>query len=398
MSVSTKLYCKKSKCKPDGTAPVYIVLRINSKDKLISTGKYVNPNHFDNNIGKATRGEANMMKLNAYLGAKLTLLDKIILDFEHEGRAITHDQIVNAYESDGKLLFVDFCVQELEASKSTISYTYYKTTKYQIEKLSKYRPGLTIQQLNFDFLQKYQYYLVAKGNEPNTMKSDFVMIRKFLNLAIKKGLTKNYPFKDFEIPSEESVKEYLSLKEVEGLHNLYDSDTLSEKLQNTLFYFLIACYTGLRFSDVGRLDALYLKQKGKRYFVSMQMKKTRKPVEIPLSNRVVRLMLKRAGIEYTPALADVDLLGNNGIFSRKLKQSNSRVNTDVREIIAMQKIDKYITFHCSRHSFAINSLILGISLEVISNILGHTQLKTTQIYAKVVNELKVKQMEKWDFD
>jgi integrase len=151
----------------------------------------------------------------------------------------------------------------------------------------------------------------------------------------------------------------LLLKEVEGLHNLYDSGTLSEKLGNTLFYFLVACYTGLRFSDVGRLNALYLKQTGNRYFIAMQMKKTRKPVEIPLSNRVVRLMLKRAGVEHTPALADVDLLGNNGIFSKKLKQSNRRVNSDVREIIARQKIDKYITFHCSRHSFAINSLILG---------------------------------------
>jgi site-specific recombinase XerD len=398
MSVSAKLYCKKSKRKLDGTAPVYIILRINNKEKLIATGKYVNHDQFDNDSGRVGRGEANSMKLNAYFGAKLALIEKIILDFQHEGRAITHDGIINAYECDGKLLFVDFCRQELEASKSTIVYTYYKTTKYQLEKLDNYHPGLTIQQLNFDFLQKYQYYLVEKGNEPNTMKSDFVMIRKFLNIAIKKGLTKNYPFKDFEIPSEEAVKEYLTLKEVESLHNLYDSHTLSEKLQNTLFYFLIACYTGLRFSDIGRLNTLYLKQTGNRYFISMQMKKTRKPVEIPLSNRVVRLMLKRAGVEHTPTLAEVDLLGNNGIFSRKLKQSNSRVNNDVREIIAMQKINKYISFHCSWHSFAINSLILGISLEVISNILGHTQLKTTQIYAKVVNELKVKQMEKWDFD
>ncbi len=84
------------------------------------------------------------MKLNAYLGAKLALIEKLIIDFQHEGRAITHDGIINAYESDGKLLFVDFCVQELEASKSTIVYTSYKATKYQLEKLDKYHPGLTI--------------------------------------------------------------------------------------------------------------------------------------------------------------------------------------------------------------------------------------------------------------
>ena len=94
----------------------------------------------------------------------------------------------------------------------------------------------------------------------------------------------------------------------------------------------------------------------------------------------------------------IELLSNENLFSYKLKQSKSRINNDVREVIRTVDINKYISFHCSRHSFAINSLIPGISLEVISNILGHTQLKTTQIYAKVVNELKVKQMEKWDFD
>lgn len=129
------------------------------------------------------------------------------------------------------------------------------------------------------------------------------------------------------------------------------------------------------------------------------MKKTKKPVEIPLSNRVVKLLSKRVGIDCTHSnLQEVDLLGHDSLFLRKLKQSNSRVNTDVREIMALQKINKYISFHCSRHSFAINSLILGITLEVISNILGHTQLKTTQIYVKIVNELKVKQMEKWNYD
>ncbi len=68
MSVLTKLYCKKSKRKSDGTAPVYIMLRIDSRDKLISTGRYVNPDNFDNNSGKIGRGEPNMMKLNVYLG------------------------------------------------------------------------------------------------------------------------------------------------------------------------------------------------------------------------------------------------------------------------------------------------------------------------------------------
>ena len=121
MSVSAKLYCKKSKRKSDGTAPVYIILRINNKEKLIATGKYVNHENFDNSSGKVGRAEPNSMKLNVYLGTKLSLIEKIILDLQHEGRAINHQQVIQSYNTDGKLLFVDFCRQELEESRNTIS-------------------------------------------------------------------------------------------------------------------------------------------------------------------------------------------------------------------------------------------------------------------------------------
>jgi hypothetical protein len=117
MSVSAKLYCKKGKVKPDGTAPIYIVLRINSKPKLLLTGKYIHPDSFDNNTGKAKRGVPDMLKLNAYLGAKLAQMEKIILDFQHQGRAITHEHIINAYHADGNVLFVDFSRKELEDAK-----------------------------------------------------------------------------------------------------------------------------------------------------------------------------------------------------------------------------------------------------------------------------------------
>jgi hypothetical protein len=114
------LYCKKSKVKPDGTAPIYLMLRINSKDKLILTGKYIDPNLFDNNTRKAKRGVPDMLKLNTYLGAKLAQMEKIILDFQHQGRSITHEYIISAYHADGSVLFVDLCRKELEDAKGTI--------------------------------------------------------------------------------------------------------------------------------------------------------------------------------------------------------------------------------------------------------------------------------------
>lgn len=178
------------------------------------------------------------------------------------------------------------------------------------------------------------------------------------------------------------------MKEVGLLHGMYDRQpgtALSGRLHGTLGHFLLGCYTGLRFGDVGRLNGGNLEDGQLR----VRTEKTGKVVEIPLSNRALRLIM---------ATAWAGDFGNGKLFDRPLKRSNSRVNNDLKEIMALAGIGKHITFHCSRHSFAINSLVLGIPLEVISNVLGHSELRTTQIYAKVVGELKQKQMEKWNFD
>lgn len=74
----------------------------------------------------------------------------------------------------------------------------------------------------------------------------------------------------------------------------------------------------------------------------------------------------------------------------------SRIANDINEALANVGINKKLSFHCSRHSFAINSLVLGIPIEVVSKILGHSDLKTTQIYAKVVDSLTNREMEKWN--
>jgi site-specific recombinase XerD len=216
----------------------------------------------------------------------------------------------------------------------------------------------------------------VKGYKKNTIAGSFRIIRLLLNLAIKKNFTKNYPFKDFKIVSEDVDKDYLPLEKVTQLHDLYDSGTITERLKGTLGYFLFSCYTGLRFSDASRLRANMIE--GNHLIIKTQ--KTKKQVKIPLSKRAISLL-------------DTELAG---LFSRPLKQSNSRVNTDLGEIMAMTNITKHITYHCSRHSFAINSLILGIDISVISNVLGHTSIKTTQIYAKIVDTYKYAQMDKWN--
>jgi integrase len=200
-----------------------------------------------------------------------------------------------------------------------------------------------------------------------------------LRIAIQKGLTTNYPFSSYKIKSEEVEKDYLDLNEVHLLHQLYYSEDTPQRIKVTLHYFLLSCYTGLRLSDIKRVNKEHIINQS----IIIKTQKTGAKVSIPLSPPALSLM-------------NFDLDGIE-LFERTIKQSNSRITTDLNDALKLTEIkNKKITFHCSRHTFAINSLVLGIPLEVVSKILGHTAIKTTQIYAKIINSLVNNEMKKWD--
>ena len=87
-----------------------------------------------------------------------------------------------------------------------------------------------------------------------------------------------------------------------------------------------------------------------------------------------------------------------GLIFENPVMEDSQTNKYLKAIMVLSivKIDKHITFHCARHSFAIISLLLGIKNEVVSDILGHSELTTTQRYARVVDRLREQEMDKWD--
>ena len=110
--------------------------------------------------------------------------------------------------------------------------------------------------------------------------------------------------------------------------------------------------------------------------LTIRMGKTNKYTRIPLSQKAWELI--------------------NILFEKPLKHSDSHCNADLKDVMELMNINKHITYHCSRHTFAILFLILGIRIEVVSNVLGHSSLKTTQIYAKIVDSFRRDQMDKWN--
>lgn len=221
-------------------------------------------------------------------------------------------------------------------------------------------------------------------NSPNTANKSLSMLRTFINWAIEDKLIQDNPFENIKIVRGKGKRDHLSLMELEKLEDLYDEKILKTSEQNVLRYFLFSCYTGLRFLDIENLSFIHIKSRffegNEIRFIDMKMHKTKLDVSIPIINKANKLLPEKL-TEYQKVFRVI---------------SNQKTNKYLKAIVKKVGIDKNITFHCARHTLATIGLDMGIPIEVVSKILGHTNIKMTEIYAKVNDSLKYREMLKFE--
>jgi integrase len=386
ISATFRIKTSKQDIKKDGSTSIYFYLNINGVVKMIRTGKYVDPNHFDNSKGIVKKGNQDSIRMNELLNDFKKLYTQATLKMELLQKEVTHETL-EAFmcgKEEGKNIddrdFIKFAEEEIKLIDRSVSDLHYKNVEIHLSNLMNYQSIIAFKEIDYEFLLRYKNYMLQKGNKINTTAGSFRSIRLLVNTARRKGKTTVRPFDTFKIEKQETEIEFLTKDELIRLHELYDSNTLIDRLKNTLHYFLLSCYTGLRKGDISRLTREHIVEDT---LVIMPNKTRRKGkiIRIPLSDRAKRLLS-----------SEIDT-----IFKRGLKKSSSRLTNEIKEMLTKLKIQKHITFHGSRHTFAVNGLVIGIPLKVISDLLGHSSVAVTEIYAKVVDELKTMEMKKWNF-
>ena len=245
------------------------------------------------------------------------------------------------------------------------------------------RDNITFEEITPEWVQGFRDYLerdaVAWAHDKrkrkefkplsrNSKVSYFNKLRACLNQAFEERIIPNNPIRGIDgFKAEEGTRMYLTLEEVKKLAQT-ECDFPRIKAA-----FLFSCLTGLRRSDVLRLRWGDVHQQGDFTRLIFRQKKT-------------------DGLEYLDITSEaVHLMGNRGkaedyIFTDIL--APSATNNAIRVWVARAGIDKDITFHCARHTFAVMMLDLGTDIYTVSKLLGHRELSTTQIYAKVMDKNK----------
>ena len=206
----------------------------------------------------------------------------------------------------------------------------------------------------------------------NSVVSYYGTLRTAINRAYKEGIITVNPTKEFDFASkvrqEPSRREYLTLDELKTLINTECRHEIVKRA------FLFSCLCGLRVSDIRKLKWCDLQRSGGRVRIEITMQKTKEPLYLPISDEALKWLPERG------EASDSD-------FIFPLTHEGT-VNDTLQHWAKVAGITKHISFHVARHTHATMMLTLGADLYTVSKLLGHKNIATTQIYAKIVDKKK----------
>lgn len=247
------------------------------------------------------------------------------------------------------------------------------------------KTGISLRKVNREYLVGFVEYMKTAIQEhpkkertihPNTQSHYYKRLSYVLNYAVTEELIAKNPMD--KVPKEErpkqrkSEREYLTIDEI---ITLAKTDFYNETLKRA---FLFSCFCGLRHCDVKVLTWENLRtDKSGKVELRIVQQKTKEQIILPLSNEALKQLPARKGAPSKAKVFDnlISLGRSNEILSRWAKDAG---------------IEKHLTFHVARHTHATMMITLGADIYTVSKLLGHTNIQTTQIYAKIVDESKEK--------
>ena len=294
-----------------------------------------------------------------------------------------------------KLNFITYCEEMAAEYEANGQNSCAVLMRSAIKRMTDYKgKNITFNHIDKDFLIGFIEYLNSdirdfdkaakdKNRKPKPLSNVykealFARIMVALNKAERDGIILKNPGKDIDRKlkphSEQKTRCYLTLEEIQRIiETEYKPDNDIKPA------FLFCCFSGLRYSDVSKLTwkEITVSQDGYAQ-IETTMQKTGKSITIPLSDNALKWLPERKGN-----------LPESRIFYKLPDQVN---NADVRlrTLIKKAGISKHVTFHVARHSFATLTLTYGADLYTVSKLLGHANIRTTQVYAKIVDESKRK--------
>ncbi|WP_366144545.1 site-specific integrase [Algibacter sp.] len=380
-----------NRIKKNNQAPIYCRITYNKKRKQFSTGIYVNPKDWDREKQIINDNEVNSREYNTRLSLVKQKINQAFLLLQVNSNVFDVEDVYLQYT--GKNIKANKTLLEVfelhnSRMKKLIDVEYTKAThnkfieaKSHVSNFIRFqynKNDILLESINQNFLNDFDFYLkTEKGHKQITINKSIQRVRKIIKLALAKGYLKQDPFVLYRPKKYKTKVVYLSQIELEKLENHIFKQT---RLNQVKDMFVFCCYTGLAYQEMSILKEEHLiKGFDGVIWIQMMRQKTKSKVSIPLLPSASLIIDKyRPGGRLLPVI------------------SNQKFNSYLKEIAELVGIDKRLTHHIARKTFATTVLLYNdIPIEIVSELLGHSSISITQRhYAKVVQHKVSSQMKK----
>jgi site-specific recombinase XerD len=385
--VSILFYAKRAKTNVNGLVPIYSRITVNGKRIELTTGRFVEFSKWSAEAGKMKGTTDEARSINSQLDIlKLKIIDAQ-MELVHKNIPVTSEslklKLTGSAERPRMLvpIFQDHNnkIKELigkEYAAGTLE-RYATSLKHTIEFLGwKFKiSDIDIKQIDHAFITDYEFYLRSVRNCSNNTAVKYIKnFNKIIKICLANDWLDKNPFNNYKSKIKEVERDFLSEEELQSILN---KDFKTDRLSLVRDIFIFSCFTGLAYIDVKNLTKSHISIgiDGEKWIYTHRQK-TESASKIPILP-ITQMIIDK--YENHPQSNNQDVL--------LPILSNQKMNAYLKEIAAICEIEKELTFHIARHTFATTvTLTNGVPIESVSKMLGHKNIKTTQHYAKILDK------------
>lgn len=377
-------YLRSNHVNKDGTSAIIVRVSIDGERQDWSTKLACEPERWDGKAGKATGRSSKSFEINNRLQDIQTILTNHFYDIQRRHGFVTAEMVRNAYmgitQREESLL--KLYEQHLEDTKKLVglskadpTYRKYERMYRRVVEFMKKKYNITdipLREIKYQFIVDLEFFLRTEyGYSQNTTYKCMKFFKQVINKAIRAGLITVDPFNGYKISVQRVDRGFLS---EDDLKKMMEKEFASKRLEQVRDIFVFACFSGLAYIDLAnlRVDNIQKMFDGRLCIVTHRQK-TNTKVTVPLLPPAIKILKKYEGKYLDGQLLPII--------------TNQKLNCYLKEIADICGIEKNLTFHLARHTFATTmTLGKGVPIESVSKMLGHTNIQTTQIYARITNE------------
>ncbi|QEM02989.1 site-specific integrase [Mucilaginibacter rubeus] len=383
---SLLFYIRKPKNYKNGPMPIWVRITVNGKRAETPSGRGCEPEQWNGSAGRRKGTKEEVRSFNAYLDDLQAKVYEAHRQLTEADELITAETIRNKFmgKSEKPHLLLEIFADHNQKLAALVGKEYtkgtlcrYETSLKHTRNFLKWKYNLSdidIKQVDHAFITEYEFYLRSVRQCANNSAVKYIKnFGKIIRICIANRWLVYNPFLNYKNKIKTVDRVYLTTEE---LQELADKDMATDRLTQVRDIFLFCCYTGLAYADVKKLRRweIVIGVDGGKW-LSINRLKTDVPSRIPLLPTALALI---------DCYADHPHCENSGRVLPVL--SNQKMNSYLKEIADVCGITKPITFHIARHTFATTvTLLNGVPIESVSKMLGHTNIQTTQHYAKILD-------------